>query len=72
MQKINLHLDTSKVIDPNTLEFNDSLLAPVPTEQGTGSYASHVVLKKTSLGEFLTIIQNTSLSAIDENDFSAI
>ena len=31
MRKINLHLDTSKVIDPNTLEFDDSLLAPVPT-----------------------------------------
>ena len=31
MQKLNLHLDTSKVIDPNSLRFNDSLLAPVPT-----------------------------------------
>ena len=41
-------------------------------EQGTGSYASHVVVKKTSSGEFLIIIQNTSLSEIDDNDFSAI
>ena len=31
MQKINLHLDTSEAIDPNSLRFNDSLLAPVPT-----------------------------------------
>ena len=41
-------------------------------EQGTGSYSSHVVVKKTDTGEFLVIIQNTSLSAIDDNDFSAI
>jgi len=30
------------------------------------------VVKKTSSGEFLTIIQNISLSAIDDNDFTAI
>ena len=41
-------------------------------EQGTGSYSSHVVVKKTDTGEFLIVIQNTSLSAIDDNDFSAI
>ena len=41
-------------------------------EQGTGSYSSHVVIKKTSTGEFLTIIQNVSLSSVDDNDFSAI
>ena len=41
-------------------------------EQGTGSYSSHVVIKKTSSGEFLTIIQNISLSSVDDNDFSAI
>ena len=37
-------------------------------EQGTAG----VVVKKTSSGEFLTIIQNISLSDIDDNDFSAI
>ena len=41
-------------------------------EQGTGSYSSHVVVKKTDTGEFLTIIQNISLGNIDDNDFSAI
>ena len=41
-------------------------------EQGTGSYSSHVVVKKISSGEFLTIIQNISLSNVDDNDFSAI
>jgi len=41
-------------------------------EQGTGSYISHVVVKKLSTGEFLTIIQNINLSDIDDNDFEAI
>ena len=41
-------------------------------EQGTGSYSSHVVVKKTDTGEFLVIIQNTSLSSISNADFSAI
>ena len=41
-------------------------------EQGTGSHLSHVVVKKRSSGEFLTIIQNISLSSVDDNDFSAI
>ena len=41
-------------------------------EQGTGSYSSHVVVKKTDTGEFLIIIQNTSLSSISDADFSAI
>ena len=41
-------------------------------EQGTGSYSSHVVIKKLSSGEFLTIIQNINLSQVDDNDFSAI
>ena len=41
-------------------------------EQGTGSHSSHVVVKKTSTGEFLTIIQNVSLSRVDDNDSSAI
>uniref|UniRef100_UPI0040485ABB hypothetical protein n=1 Tax=Yoonia sp. TaxID=2212373 RepID=UPI0040485ABB len=41
-------------------------------EQGTGSYISHVVVKKLSTGEFLTILQNINLSDIDDNDFEAI
>ena len=41
-------------------------------EQGTGSYSSHVVVKKTDTGEFLIVIQNTSLSSISDADFSAI
>ena len=41
-------------------------------EQGTGSYSSHVVNQQASTGEFLTVIQNVSLSSVDDNDFSAI
>ena len=41
-------------------------------EQGSGSYSSHVVVKKTDTGEFLMIIQNQNISNIDDNDFSAI
>jgi Ca2+-binding RTX toxin-like protein len=41
-------------------------------EQGTGSYSSHVVVKKRDTGEFLIVIQNTSLSSISDADFSAI
>ena len=41
-------------------------------EQGTGDYANHVIVKKTDTGEFLVIIQNTSLSSISNADFSAI
>jgi len=41
-------------------------------EQGSSDYSSHVIVKKTSSGEFLIIIQNISLSSVDDNDFSAI
>ena len=41
-------------------------------QQGIGSYSSHVVVQETSTGDFLLIIQNTNLSDIDDNDFSAI
>ena len=40
-------------------------------EQGT-DYVNHVIVKKTDTGEFLVIIQNTSLSSISNADFSAI
>tara|TARA_B110000037_G_C16884773_1_gene409579 strand:+ start:276 stop:572 length:297 start_codon:yes stop_codon:yes gene_type:complete len=41
-------------------------------EQGTGSYSSHVVIKKTDTGEFLLVIQNISVSNISDSDFSDI
>ena len=41
-------------------------------EQGMGSYSSHVVVKKASSGECLTIIQNVSLGSVDDKDFQAI
>ena len=41
-------------------------------EQGSGDYSNHVIVKESDTGEFLTIIQNTSLGAIDDNDFTAI
>jgi hypothetical protein len=51
----------------SALDYNELTI-----EQGTGSHSSHVVVKKTSTGEFLTIIQNVSLSRVDDNDSSAI
>jgi Ca2+-binding RTX toxin-like protein len=59
--------DGSDKIGMSGLNYSDLTI-----EQGTGSYSSHVVVKKTSSGEFLTIIQNISLSSVDDNDFSAI
>jgi hypothetical protein len=41
-------------------------------EQGAGDYSNHVVVRKTDTNEYLIIIQNISLSSIDDNDFSAI
>ena len=40
--------------------------------QGTGSYSSHVIVQEKSTGDFLLILQNQSISNIDDNDFSAI
>jgi Ca2+-binding RTX toxin-like protein len=59
--------DGTDIIGMSGLNFSD-----LKREQGTGSYSSHVVVKKLSTGEFLTIIQNVSLSNVDDNDFSAI
>ena len=59
--------DGTDIIGMSGLNYSDLTI-----EQGTGSYSSHVVVKKTSSGEFLTIIQNINLSSIDDNDFSAI
>jgi len=59
--------DTNDIIGMSGISYSDLTI-----EQGTGSYSSHVVVKKTDTGAFLIIIQNTSLSDIDDNDFSAI
>ena len=59
--------ETKDLLGMSGLNYNELTI-----EQGTGSYSSHVVIKKTSTGEFLTIIQNVSLSSVDDNDFSAI
>ena len=59
--------DGTDVIGLDSLDFGD-----LNIEQGTGDYANHVVVKKTDTGEFLVIIQNTSLSSISNADFSAI
>ena len=59
--------DGTDIIGMSGLNYSDLTI-----EQGTGSYSSHVVIKKTSSGEFLTIIQNTNISQVDDNDFSAI
>ena len=59
--------DGTDQIGLDGISFNDLTI-----EQGTGSYSSHVIVKKTDSGEFLTIIQNISLGNIDDNDFSAI
>jgi Ca2+-binding RTX toxin-like protein len=59
--------DGSDLIGMSGLEYSQLTI-----EQGTGDYANHVVVKKTDTGEFLVIIQNTSLSSISNADFSAI
>jgi Ca2+-binding RTX toxin-like protein len=59
--------DGDDIIGMSGLNYSDLTI-----EQGTGSYSSHVVVKKTDSGEFLTIIQNVSLSVVDDDDFSAI
>ena len=59
--------DGTDIIGMSGLNYSDLTI-----EQGTGSYSSHVIVKKTDSGEFLTIIQNISLGNIDDNDFSAI
>jgi len=59
--------DDNDLIGMSGLNYSDLTI-----EQGTGSYSSHVIVKKTSSGEFLTIIQNQSTGNIDEMDFSAI
>ena len=59
--------DGTDLIGMSGLEYSQLTI-----EQGTGDYANHVVVKKTDTGEFLVIIQNTSLSSISNADFSAI
>jgi len=59
--------DGTDIIGMSGLEYSQ-----LTVEQGTGDYRNHVIVKKTDTGEFLAIIKNTSLSAIDDNDFTAI
>jgi len=59
--------DGSDIVGLSGLNYSD-----LTVQQGTGSYSSHVVVQETSTGEFLLIIQNQSISNIDDNDFSAI
>jgi Ca2+-binding RTX toxin-like protein len=59
--------DGDDIIGMSGLNYSD-----LTVEQGSGDYSNHVVVKKTDTGEFLTIIQNINISAIDDNDFSAI
>ena len=59
--------DGSDLIGMDSLNYSE-----LTVEQGTDSYSSHVVVKKKDTGEFLIIIQNTSLSSISDADFSAI
>jgi Ca2+-binding RTX toxin-like protein len=59
--------DGTDLIGMSGLEYSQLTI-----EQGTGDYANHVVVKKNDTGEFLVIIQNTSLSSISNADFSAI
>ena len=55
------------LIGLSNLQYSD-----LTVEQGTGSYSSHAVVKKTDTGEFLLIIHNQSIGNIDDSDFSAI
>ena len=56
----------------------DGLLLPLSlfklsgTPLISGVVANDAVYKSSGEGEFLTIIQNVSLSSVDDNDFSAI
>ena len=59
--------DGNDIIGLDELNYSD-----LTVEQGAGDYSNHIVVKKTDTGEFLTIIQNINISAIDDNDFSAI
>ena len=59
--------DGTDLIGMSGLEYSQLTI-----EQGTGDYVNHVVVKKTDTGEYLVIIQNTSLSSISNADFSAI
>ena len=59
--------DGTDLIGMSGLNFSDLTI-----EQGSGDYASHVVVKKTDSGEFLLIIQSQNISNINDSDFSAI
>jgi hypothetical protein len=54
------------------LLLTSSNYSDLTVSQGTGSYSSHVIVQEKSTGDFLLILQNQSISNIDDNDFSAI
>ena len=51
---------------------NNLAFSQLTIEQGTGSYASHTLVKVTATGEYLLIIQNTTASNITDLDFSEV
>ena len=59
--------DGSDIVGLSSLNYSD-----LKVSQGTGSYSSHVIVQEKSTGDFLLILQNQSISNIDDNDFSAI
>jgi len=59
--------DGTDIVGMSGLVFSQLLIA-----QGIGEDSNHVIVKIIDTGEFLMIIQNQSISNIDDNDFSAI
>jgi Ca2+-binding RTX toxin-like protein len=59
--------DGTDIIGMSGLNYSE-----LTVELGSGDYSSHLVVKKLSSGEFLTVIQNINLSQVDDNDFSEI
>jgi hypothetical protein len=59
--------DGTDIVGMSGLVFSQLLIA-----QGIGEDSNHVIVKIIDTGKFLMIIQNQSISNIDDNDFSAI
>ncbi|MBP0004242.1 MAG: hypothetical protein J7642_11085 [Cyanobacteria bacterium SBC] len=54
------------------LELDASLtLSELDIAQGTGSNSNDTVIRNTTTGEFLAVLQNVASSSIDANDFSS-
>ena len=75
---INLTDSTLTLADASGGTINDIIgmsgfdYSDLTVEKGTGDYSNHVIVKKIDAGEFLTIIKNSNITDIDDNDFSAI